>query len=337
MRITRVDEIAPVTGERSPNRTGSRFGVYGTDLGILWDNGSNEILVAFGDTYGEGWGGNGTGPDDADWRWNVLAGSTTTDLREGIALYPVVTRPDGTAGQMLPHDLTVEHEVTIIPTSGIAAAGVNYLHYMSVRRWGPPGRWRTNHSGIALSHDLGRTWTAPADARWPNTDRRTGLFGRREHPFQLGAFARQEPHVYLMGTPNGRFGGGSLARVDPARVSEVDSYEYWTGSDWKTGDPFAAVEVLPGPVGELSLLHHKYTDRWLATHLDEGRAAIVLRTALELVGPWSEPLELVSGRDYPGLYGGFLHPWCDEGPDVYFMLSLWNSYNVRLMRASLEA
>ena len=54
-RIVQVNEVAAVTGEGSANRTGSRFGVYGTDLGILWDNGQGEILVVFGDSYGVGW------------------------------------------------------------------------------------------------------------------------------------------------------------------------------------------------------------------------------------------------------------------------------------------
>jgi hypothetical protein len=75
---------------------------------------------------------------------------------------------------------------------------------------------------------------------------------------------------------------------------------------------------------------------WLATHLDEHRAAIVLRSAPELTGPWREPVVLVSGRDYPGLYGGYLHPWAVDGPDIYFTLSQWNRYNVLLMRATLD-
>jgi D-arabinan endo alpha-(1,5)-arabinofuranosidase len=333
MRVTRVDDLGMLTGAASANRTGSGFGVYGTDLGILWDDGNGEILVAFGDTYGAGWGGHGSGPDDADWRFNVLAGSITTDLAGGMALYPVVTRPDGTAGEFLDRDPTVEREATVIPTSGIAAGGVNYVHYMSVRQWGPPGHWHTNHGGIAVSHDFGRTWSRPASARWPN--RRAGLFGRREQSFQLGAFARQGTDVYLMGTPNGRFGAGSLARVDEHHVSDIDRYQYWTGRNWVTGDPFATTPVLSAPVSELSLQHNTFHDRWLAMYLDEHRAAIVLRSAPELTGPWDRATVVVAGADYPGLYGGFLHPWATDGPDVYFTLSQWGPYNVRLMRATL--
>lgn len=330
MRVERVDEIALVTGEGSPNRTGSRFGVYGTDLGILWDNGFGEVLVAFGDSYGAGWTAPGAGPDHADWRYNALVASTATDLTGGLPLQPVVTRPDGTAGQFLDRDTDIDVEVTVIPTSGIAVDGVNYVHYMSVRRWGGPGRWRTNYGGIAVSHDRGRTWDKPADARWANRGR--GF--RREHPFQMGAFARDGDHVYLLGTPNGRFGSASLART--TAVSDVDSYEYWTGQRWVAGDPFAAKPVLRGPVGELSLQHNNYLDAWLAVHLDEGRAAIVLRHAPELAGPWSEPVQLVSGAQYPGLYGGYFHPWAVDGPDVYFTMSRWDPYHVLLMRATLS-
>jgi hypothetical protein len=333
VRVTQVGAVALVTGEDSPNRTGSRFGVYGTDLGILWDNGHGEILVAFGDSYGAAWTAPGAGPDHADWRYNVLAASTATDLTGGLPLYPVVTRADGTADQFLPPDPDTDHEVTVIPTSGIAVDGVNYVHYMSVRRWGTPGNWVTNHGGIAVSHDHGRTWRKPATARWSN---RTKGIRRRAHPFQMGAFARHGDHVYLLGTPHGRFGSASLARVDPGHVSDVDNYEYWTGKHWASGDPFAATPVLPGPVGELSVQHNTFHDAWLAVHLDEGRAAIVLRHAPELTGPWSEPIPFVFGTDHPGLYGGYLHPWFLDGPDVYFTMSRWDPYHVLLMRATLS-
>src|SRR3546814_20562666 len=41
-----------VTGPESPNDTVNRFAITGTDLGIMWDNGRGEVLMAFGDTYG---------------------------------------------------------------------------------------------------------------------------------------------------------------------------------------------------------------------------------------------------------------------------------------------
>ncbi|MGH3437881.1 MAG: DUF4185 domain-containing protein, partial [Sciscionella sp.] len=147
VHVSGLRNLGWVTGRGSANRTDVRFGIHGTDLGIPWDNGRGEVLIAFGDTYGEGWGGDGAGPQAADWRWNVLARSTTGDLSGGIVLDDVVRRQDGLAAQILPHDDKVT-EHTVIPTSGIAIGGRNYLHYMSIRQWGVPGGWRTNHGGI---------------------------------------------------------------------------------------------------------------------------------------------------------------------------------------------
>ena len=326
VRVCAVDVIGQATGEASPNRTASRFAVYATDLGVLWDDGDDGVVVAFGDTYGAGWGGNGAGPPTADWRWNTLGRSTTSDLSRGLLLDDMVEDRPGHAGEIIPRDPAVA-EHTVIPTSGIADGGRQYLHYMSVRWWGRL-TWRTNHGGIAYSDDGGQTWVRDPAARWVNTPR-----GR--HPFQLGGFARHGAWVYLFGTPNGRRGAISLARVAPADVGDPAAYRYWTGSAWspRVGQ---AVPVADGPAGELSAAYHGGLDRWLLVHLDEPRARIVLRSAPEPTGPWSDGEVLVTGAEHPGLYGGFLHPWALDGSEICFTMSQWGPYAVYLLRARLE-
>lgn len=64
--------LAKVTGPGSINQTDIKYQVIGTDLGTMWDSGQGQVMVAFGDTYGQGWGGHGGGPRTADWRCNVL-------------------------------------------------------------------------------------------------------------------------------------------------------------------------------------------------------------------------------------------------------------------------
>jgi hypothetical protein len=328
---TGLELIGQVTGEDSPNRTGSRFGFLATDLGILWDDGEGGVLAAFGDTYGDGWAGPGAGARTADHRRNVLGRSTGTELRAGLALDEMTEDRPGHAAEILPADPHRRLESTVIPTAGIAVDGVQYIHYMSVKVWGVPGGWRTNYGGIAYSRDRGMTWHKDRDARWRNT----WLRGRQ--PFQMGAFTRDPADpawVYLFGTRNGRFGDVHLARVAAGQVAEPGSYEYWTGSHWSEFW-HRARPVAAGPCGELSVAYHRGLGCWLMVHLDDRAGRILLRSAAAVTGPWSDGQTLVSGQEYPALYGGYLHPGALDGDEIYFTMSQWGPYNVYLMRADL--
>ena len=328
VRVIGTTLIGRVTGAGSAGRTDERFGIHATDLGIMWDGGDGRVLVLFGDTYDRGWGGHGGGPAHAGWRCNVLAYSSARDLTAGLELDGVVAGPDGSAAQVIASDPGRRDEATVIPNAGIAVDGRQYAHYMSVRRWGPPGHWTTNYAGIAVSDDGGNTWVNPAEGRWINR-------AEHDHPFQIAAFTRDGDYVYLLGTTNGRFGDAYLARVGPEAVADVRAYTYWTGNGW-VRDEFLASPVLPGPVGELSVAYNVHFGLWLALHLDEHRGAILLRTASRLTGPWSAGEPVASGAEYPALYGGYLHPWFLDGPEIYFLLSQWGPYNVFLLRSRLS-
>lgn len=328
VRVSEVREVGWVTGGRSANRTAETAAILATDLGICWDDGAGGVLVAFGDSYGAGWGGHGAGPEQADWRCNALARSTRLDPALGLVLDAWVSDAPGHAAAILPRE---RGEHTVIPTAGIAVAGRQYLAYMSVTAWDGPGAWRTRHAGIATSEDLGGTWVRGRDARWRNSR-------RHDQPFQQVAFAPDgEGRVLLFGTPNGRFGDVRLARAADRQLAEPAAWEYWDGSGWASGlaGVADAAVVARGPAGELSVAWHAGLRCWLMLHLDEHRAAVVARSAPEPVGPWSAGVEVVSGRRYPGLYGGYLHPWSLDGDAVAFTLSQWEPYNVALFRAVL--
>lgn len=91
---------------------------------------------------------------------------------------------------------------------------------------------------------------------------------------------------------------------------------------------------MTGPVAELSVRYDTFAHSWLMTYLNEHDAAIVLRHASSPQGPWSSEQVLASAADFPALYGGFMRPW-SSGPDLYFLMSQWNPYNVFLMRSTL--
>ncbi len=307
-------------GDGDINQTRTRFAVHATDLGIMWRDGQGRTAIVFGDTYSAGWGGNGAGPATADWRFNVLAHSTDTDLSDGLRIDSMVEDRPGHAGELLHRDPAVAEE-TVIPTAAVGVGSRDVIHYMSIRGWNP---WTTNYSGLAYSDDGGRTWTKSQTARWPNSGG-----GAR---FQQGAFVAHGGFVYLFGTPNGRFGNAHLARVAPPDVTDPAAYEYWTTSGWRRGAADQATPVFGPRVAELSVQYNSVLRRWVSLSLDEHRAAIVLRTAPEPTGPWSGGRTVAHGVDYPALYGGFLHPQSADRDELYFSMSQWAPYHSKLMR-----
>nr|WP_245550732.1 DUF4185 domain-containing protein [Nocardia paucivorans] len=327
-QVESVRLVEQVTGHGSENRTDMRWQVDGTDLGLMWETRPGEIAVVFGDTFGKGWGVGGAGGEDEDWRSNVLGYSTDRDLSDGMRLDTMVQDSRCHAAELLGSRKIKNWETTTIPTSGFALDGRQYLSYMSVNRWSRiPGLWWTNYGGIAYSDDNGSTWVKDQHAKWEN------LFGLGR--FQVAAMVPHGDYVYMFGTPNGRIGVIGLARVPEDEVLNKSAYQYWVGGTWAPAAENLATPLVPGIASELSVRFDAETDRWQMVYLDSARGAIVLRTAAEPQGNWTDAVPLVSTDDYPKSYGGFIHPW-STAEDLYFTLSSWDSYNVYLMHARLK-
>lgn len=234
-----------VTGNFAPNDTYTRFGIWGTDVGTMWDNGiaddpstpinEHQVLIAFGDTFG---GPNMTGT----WRLNTLFRSSDTDLSNGMSI------PNGQwlNGNMfggaplwgetyarqiiLPERLPagLPTGVTLIPTAGISVptpgtkyGATQYLSFMSVKQWGAAGQWTTNYSAIAYSEDNGENWyIAPKSVR-------TNFGGNAK--FQQAALVRPgDGYVYSYGTPNGRQGSAYVSRVLEKDILDASKYEFYS-------------------------------------------------------------------------------------------------------------
>lgn len=320
----RADFIEWITGGAPPD-TCSRFAVCGTDLGICWDAGNGSTLVLFGDTYGLP----NPKPGGTDWRCNVIGASQDRDLRDGLNLHWMATDTARHARQIIPRDTRVPEE-TVIPTSGVSVGPRQFVTYMSVRTWDTPGRWTTNYAGIAYSDDYGATWAKPDASRWWNTS-------DNQQNWQQCALVHSGEYVYLLGTPPGRYGGVKLARVPETKVLDLNYHEQWdgVGKRWIKNPP-AATEVISGDIGELAVMWHEPTQQWLAGYSDDANAAIAVRTAPALTGPWSEPTQVVKGADWPGLYGCFWHPWTAEDDTPYFVMSQWGPYQAALFRLHLD-
>lgn len=354
----RTQAIEHITGYQSPNETIPRFNVAGTDLGIMWDNGLGGTLLAFGDT-------NGINDDPlceplvGDWRSNVLLRSTDTNLANGMRVDSAPLDRPGHAREVLPSLKVPGVEFTVIPTSGIAVpipGGMRqYMSFMSVRSWDLPGEWTTNYSAIGYSDDNGETWNAPTfgaltDVRSlgaaPAILDAAQSVRLRDTPgnanFQMAAFTRShdpaDANVYSFGTPSGRSGPARLSRVHQDNVLNIAAYEYWDGAAWVAGDPTRAANVLDGPVSELSVGWNAYLGKYIAMY-SSGARSLVIQTAHELTGPWTDPYTVISAAAVPTLYGGFMHPASNASGDrqLYFVGTTWSDYNVMLLRTDLAA
>ncbi len=323
---------ATVSGETipNPNQSHTNYQVYATDLGIMWDKGGGEIFVLFGDTYGQGWGGFGAGPGNADWRSNVIAKSTDTNLTDGLTFSTMIQDTPGHAKELLWSKKINFDEETVIPTAGVTVGSRHYIHYMSVKNWGSAGTWYTNYSGIAYSDDNGQNWTKHDTARWYNNTTNWN------NNFQQAAFIKNGGFVYMYATKNGRFGDVYLARVPENALLNIGDYRYWDGNGWVTNQADAK-PVMIGVAGELSVVYNTIFKRFIMTYLNEDRQSLVMRDAGTLTGPWSGEKVLTTASDYPGLYGAFVHPWTNNGTDLYYVMSQWGPYNSFLMKSTLSA
>ena len=341
-----------VTGPTSPTESIARFGVAGTDLGIMWDNGNTadpEILLAFGDTMGD------CSIPGNQWRSNVLFRSGDADLTDGITIDSAAMDSDNLAKSIVPR-IDQPGEVTIIPTAGISVNGVQYLRYMSVARWGQPGSWTTNYSGMAYSTDNGENWeVVPEMARRISSAGDPGAAAPAVddswRPAQMSSFLTTDTHLYEYLTPSGRQGAAILARAAVADspsaadledstplegVLDPDAYEYWDGDaeEWVPSIEDATT-VLSAPASELSTMWNQHLGKYTAMY-SRGFDSVVMRTADRPEGPWSAPTALIDYSMLPGVYGGFMHPWA-EGRDLYYLVTTWNAYNVFLVRTDLDA
>lgn len=331
-----------LTGPSSPARTDARWGITSTDLGVAYLNpADNKTYMAFGDT------GSCRSAGDDGWRSNVLVRTSDSNFGDGVQLEEALTdrgwSSSGTARQFIDAMHEDGVEMTTIPTAGIVVNGVHYIDYMSVRKWGAPGQWDTNYASTMRSTD-GVNWSPVGESTRENLNTSYQVIspGRDSYSagyenLQMSAFIEKDGYVYRLSTPNGRFGNAYVSRAPKGQFPAESAFEYWDGSSWS---PDAGVlqasdaVVIPGPVSELSVAYSTYLNKYVALYLHEG-VGLVMRTASELNGPWSQERVLVNTSTISDLYGGFILPKQDD-QHLYYVATTWSDYNVYLMRTDLD-
>ncbi|WP_364142845.1 DUF4185 domain-containing protein [Paenibacillus sp. LPE1-1-1.1] len=331
--VTELQKVAQLTGKDSINGT-DQYAVFGTDLGSMIQADDKNYFV-FGDTFGERSDGS-TGAGGSYWRSNTMAYSTDKDPSDGITFDGMITDEIGLAKELLPSKKIDFDEMTKIPTHGVYANGSLYLYYMSVNHWGDPGQWDANYGSVAKSTDDGQNWTLMDGLKWPGDSDFIQVSPYKVPNGEGGS------DIYFWCIPSGRFGGVKLMKVNEASIEKMSEYDYFAGVD-KEGEPIWSKDpadselVVDDTAGELSVIWNPYLENWIMTYLKEGQG-VVIREGQTPWGPWSDPIELVSSTEYPGLYGPYMNPqyMADDGKTIYFALSLWEPYNVFWFKAALN-
>jgi hypothetical protein len=263
-----------------------------------------------------------------------MAYSTDFSPSDGITFDGWVTDGAGLAREVIQSGRT--SPITEIPTGAVSIDDRIYAWYMAVNWWGPAGQWTANYAGLAYWQEGDEAFTVVDSFAFPGN----GNFGMVAASFRTDPIAPTDNHLYVWGTPAGRLGGVKLARVEPQDVTDVNAYEYFGGFDagqptWMPSE-FDAPLIVGPTVGEMSVMYNEALQNWTMLYLNHDRYAIEIRQAPEPWGPWSNPVEVATGTQFPGLYGSYMNPLLVEngGRTMYFTMSLWGPYDVYLVKAT---
>jgi hypothetical protein len=361
-------KVCQLTGEHdrqrgtfAHNRTESRFGVVGTDLGASVEH-DGRLWFLFGDTWPDADGG-----DSVAWTTDRSPepGIGLTFVSSGSRFVsPRVTAVDGRP---------VSARFFEVPLDGFSADGDLYV-FRSTDHYREGGREVMGRSVLTRAIDGDPTdlthlydFSVVRDGgRFANVscvlvdDAPAGL------PFR-------GPALLAWGSGRYRASDPYLACVPLPAVERRGSWRYLAGTDrsgrpvWTADERDAAPLFRHPEIGELSVTWNAPLGLWLMLYNAGSPRGIVARVAADPWGPWSGPT-VVFDPAWPGTgYGTFMHArhardglsdpgreheWGGEyGPyvidrytrglpggaaAVYFVLSTWNPYNVVEMRMVLR-
>ncbi len=357
--------------------------VYGTDLGIMWFNGINgKTQLAFGDTFS---GPNMSG--DWRSNVLLLSNDTNlTDglslINTGPAYQFIPAAKDqvffiGSEVTNIPTSAVYANNnnyVSYMSVKSWDTPGRWTTNYSAISQYDPKtDKWVLQKQTIR-----------PAGYFRSSTNYQAGDQNFQQMAYVVQPVSKVAPgqtqYVYAFGTPAGRAGSAYLSRVPENAVTDLKQYQYWDGSSWVTNQAKAAPIIgdsthstglfgwatdlandpnflggslagftgakTGGNVSEMSVQYNDYLGKYVVLY-GNGANNVILRTADDPTGPWSDPITIATSAQYPGLYAPMIHPLSGTGqltdgtkPDVsnlYWNMSLWGNYNVVLMKTDLSA
>ena len=343
--------------KKTRNRTFSRYGIVGTDLGSSFEH-DGRLLFLFGDTIGPGGG-------------DCLAVSKSTDPKQGLMLQ-FLTGDDGEYLKVQPPGISMKGFE--VPAGGISINEKVYLFCT------------TDHTN---QETMGRSVLVRFDEesrrfqRIRDISTRPGNFiniaARMAPDGTVGLPRDNVSQVLMWGSGAYRKSNVYLSCVPSQDIEKEDSTFYFSGlssngkPEWSREEELAVPVVNHPVVGELSVVWCRQLCVWLMTYNSRKPRGIVLRWSPTPWGPWSEGMIVFNGwrdggftkfmhavpqgqskgpagpvigpnSDPKEMWGGEYGPYMierflqveEDVVSVCYVMSTWNPYTVLLMKSHLK-
>lgn len=192
--------------------------------------------------------------------------------------------------------------------------------------YGEPGDFNFRGVGqsVAVWSDFAAEPQRPVVS--PGAEHPTVLFPTGEPPWGTAALIDGD-QLYAFACDsdgNGLAPPCYLARVEPARVLERSAWRSWDGAGFSAGGKQALFTGAPS----ITVARSRHLGLWAAIYCEPLSNRVVLRTAAELTGPWSDARLLFEASKEPaGAYDANWHPEyddSDEGNTLYVTFSRSN-------------
>jgi hypothetical protein len=352
------------------NRTESRFGIRGMDLGSSFEH-KNRVYFLFGDSLRV----DGSG---VEVNMDSIAFCTDTDASKGLSLTFYKQPP------LVPN---MDQGGFNVPMDGLSWNGAMYV-FFSTGSYEVDGRELMGRSVLTRSDNDGYDYVqigAFSTKKFINVSVQAAVLDQAAA--QMLNMHEGAPVLWIWGTGRYRMSSVYLSVLPLDRLEQLQPIRYFSGgSNWSFNEDEAVPLVCAGDVGELSVRWNPFLGRWLLLFNSANPRGILMHSAPRPWGPWSSnpvmvfdpgaranPNEICSGAGY----GSFMHiPWsekiCDHvqddmfspgsfrdnewggeygpyqitryatgttghGSQIWFTLSTWNPYQSMLMTSEIGA
>ncbi len=365
-------DIDRETGQKTLNETGSRFGIYGTDLGVSFLH-DGKLYFLFGDTNRtKGKPGlpatamPGEDFNEAITDYDSIAYTTSDHAYEGIKLlfnsdFPHLDYVD---------QMTGEH-----PIEGISIG--EYMYVFFTTDLFPEAFLSPARSILARSNDGGIHFGKPLYTL--STDKFIHVSAQViDNHVIRGLPVKTGEGLLIWGTGEHRKSDIYLAFIPLAEINNRSSLRFFSGMAdgdedhlqplWTSDESMAKPLFPTGCAAEISVRWNYYLEKWIMLYNCElcNTRGVIVRLADTPWGPWSAPEIIFDPEDG---YGKFIHepgkdnlndPTRDGHEDkgheygpyqmapystgikgrytkIYFTMSTWNPYQVMQMSAIIPS